>query len=151
MAPKMSFPFESTAFSVRRASWECDQSALRDVRTLVFLKELAVSPDQEWDQDDANAIHLLAVDAESRPIGTARLTDIGQIGRVAVLPPWRNRGVGSALVHEILAIASEPGRPLPFLNAQISAMPLYLRCGFVTVGREFLEAGILHHRMVLRR
>lgn len=108
MTPKMSFPFESTAFSVRRASWECDQSALRDVRTLVSLKELAVSPEQEWDQDDAKAVHLLAVDAGSRPIGTARLTDIAQIGRVAVLPRWRNRSVGSAWCTRYWPLPADP-------------------------------------------
>jgi len=39
------------------------------------------------------------------------------------------------------------------LNAQIQAVPFYTRFGFVPVGSEFVEAGIMHLAMIcdLRR
>jgi len=145
----MSSHAEPPAFSVRRARWDTDRSALRSVRTLVFVQEQAVPQDLEWDSDDVNAVHLLAVDAENLPIGTARLLATGQIGRMAVVPFWRNQGVGSALLRKTIEIAREPGRPAPFLNAQISALRFYLRRGFEPVGEQFEEAGIPHRQMIL--
>lgn len=140
---------EAETFSVRRADWIKDRNALGNVRTLVFIEEQGVPKNLEWDDADAHAVHLLAEDASSRPIGTARLLVTGQIGRMAVLPQWRKRGVGSALLCEILEIACEPGRPIPFLNAQVSALPFYLRRGFESMGEQFDEAGIPHRRMIL--
>ncbi len=144
----MSLRPEPNPFSVRLADWERDHRALRQVRTLVFIEEQSVPEDLEWDRDDADAVHLLAVDAASWPIGTARLIATGQIGRMAVLPEWRNRGVGSTLLREILDIAREPGRPAPFLNAQVSALHFYLGMGFEQMGERFEEAGIPHQRMI---
>lgn len=145
----MSSYAEPAPFSVRRVDWEHDQGALRHIRTLVFIEEQAVPKDLEWDCEDADAVHLLAVDSAAQPIGTVRLLATGQIGRMAVLPRWRNRGVGSALLREILNIALRPGRPPPFLNAQISALPFYLNLGFEPVGEQFEEAAIPHRRMAL--
>jgi predicted GNAT family N-acyltransferase len=137
-------------FSVRRADWSRDADALRSVRTRVFVDEQAVPEALEWDGADERAVHLLAVDAESRPIGTTRLLASGQIGRMAVLPAWRRRGVGSALLRETLLAARKTGLPPPFLNAQTSALSFYARMGFVPVGAQFAEAGIPHRRMVFR-
>jgi predicted GNAT family N-acyltransferase len=136
------------AFSIRRADWVLDGDALRRIRTRVFVEEQSVPADLEWDREDPDAVHLVAVDARARPIGTARLLATGQIGRMAVLPQWRGRGVGRALLRGILEIAHESGRPDPFLNAQVSALPFYLRMGFETDGVQFDEAGIPHRRMV---
>ena len=141
---------ESNPFSVYRADWDKDRPALQYIRALVFVHEQGISSELEWDQDDVRAIHLLAVDAASHPIGTARLTDKGQIGRMAVLPAWRRRGVGRALLNELLRVARELNQTSPFLNAQIGAMPFYLRSGFQKDGEEHMEAGLPHRRMILR-
>lgn len=144
----MSFSPDPPEFSVVRAEWDRDGPALKDVRHRVFVDEQQVPEDLEWDGEDENAVHLLARDAAGKAIGTARLLATGQIGRMAVLPEWRRRGVGSALLREILAIAGESGRPRPFLNAQVSALGFYARLGFRAVGAELEEAGIPHRRMV---
>ena len=135
---------------MRRADWVRDGDALRLVRTLVFVEEQSVPSELEWDDDDTRAIHLLAEDDASQPIGTARLLDTGQIGRMAVLPEWRDRKVGSALLHDALDIARTSNYPVAFLNAQVSALPFYQRMGFEPVGEQFDEAGIPHRRMILR-
>jgi predicted GNAT family N-acyltransferase len=136
---------------VRRADWSCDQDVLRRIRIRVFVQEQAVPEGLEWDGKDQGAVHLLALQGSGRPIGTARLLSTGQIGRMAVLPEWRGRGVGRTLLRELLAIAAAGDYPDVFLNAQTSALPFYLGAGFVPVGEEFEEAGIPHRRMILRR
>ncbi len=136
-------------FVVRLADWDQDRSELGRLRHRVFVVEQGVPEELEWDGEDACAVHLLALDRASRPIGVARLLPTGQIGRMAVLPEWRARGVGSALLREILRIARDQGHPSPFLNAQTTALGFYRRMGFIPVGEEFQEAGIPHRRMIL--
>lgn len=147
----MSSAPDPQAYLVRRADWASDREALRLVRLSVFVQEQAVPEELEWDGEDNGALHILALDGSGRPIGTARLMPTGQIGRMAVLQNWRGRGVGSALLRELLAMAFDGSYPDPFLNAQISALPFYLHAGFVPIGDEFEEAGIRHRRMVFFR
>lgn len=141
---------DSTSFGIRQASWGNDRTALALVRERVFVDEQSVPLELEWDGADERAEHLLAFDADQRPIGTARVLASGQIGRMAVLAPWRGRGVGTALLREALRIALQPGRPQPFLHAQSSAYGFYLAQGFRPEGLELYEAGIPHRLMVFR-
>lgn len=139
------------AFTIRQADWPQERSLLRAVREPVFVMEQGVPLDMEWDDDDLMAYHLLALDSRQRPIGTARLLGSGQIGRMAVLPEWRGRGVGRALLERLLQQAASHGMQHIFLFAQISAEPFYAKAGFTPVGEVFEEAGILHRKMELQR
>ena len=80
-------------------------------------------------------------------IGCGRLLPDGHIGRLAVLPAWRGRDVGSALLGQLVDLARARGHARVILNSQTQAMPFYARHGFVAVGDEYLEAGIPHRTM----
>jgi len=134
-------------FSVRRASWHGDGDALRDIRRTVFVVEQRVPEALEWDDADALSQHALALDAYGNAIGCGRLLPDGHIGRVAVLPPWRGRGVGAALLALLTDAARSTGHRRAILNAQVDAIPFYARYGFVVTGDEFEEAGIMHRAM----
>jgi predicted GNAT family N-acyltransferase len=136
-------------FSIRPADWPQDQFALRSVRMQVFVREQQVPEELEWDGQDATALHLIAESGDGEIIGTARLLPSGQIGRMAVLPRWRRRGVGTGLLLQLLRIAAEHSYPPPFLNAQTAVLPFYGGLGFAPEGDIFEEAGIPHQRMVL--
>ena len=138
---------EQAPFSIRIVHWPQDQALLRRVRQRVFIEEQRVPEALEWDGTDDAALHLLALDETGRPIGTARLLPNGQIGRMAVLQPWRRRGVGSALLRRLLDEAAQGDWPELFLNAQLTALPFYIRHGFSPAGEVFAEAGIPHRRM----
>jgi predicted GNAT family N-acyltransferase len=109
--------------------------------------EQGVPLDLEWDGIDAECAHVLAYNDDNLAIGTGRLLPDGHIGRMAVSEPWRHRGVGSALLRELMAIAKERGMQEVVLNAQIQASAFYERHGFVAEGESFLDAGIPHLRM----
>ncbi len=138
-------------FTIREAAWPEDRTLLRQVREPVFVEEQGVPLEMEWDDDDIMAYHLIALDRQQRPIGTARLLGSGQIGRMAVLPDWRRRGVGHALLSGLLARAEAVGPPKLFLHAQTAAEGFYAKAGFTPVGKVFLEADIPHRKMVLQR
>jgi len=138
-------------FTIRQAHWPDDRALLRRVREPVFVEEQGVPLEMEWDDDDIMAYHLIALDGEQRPIGTARLLGSGQIGRMAVVPDWRRRGVGRALLSRLLERAEAVGPQKLFLHAQTEAEGFYAKAGFTPVGKVFLEADIPHRKMVLLR
>lgn len=84
------------------------------------------------------------------PIGCGRLLPEGKIGRMAVLPEWRNRGIGRAMLQTLLAAAREQGMTEVALSAQVSAIPFYEKAGFSVCSDVYLDAGIPHRDMLLR-
>lgn len=134
-------------FAVRTADWAADGGRLQDVRHAVFVVEQGVPVELEWDGLDAHCMHLLAEDAAGRPIGCARLLPDGHVGRMAVLHPWRGRGVGRALLQAALARAALAGFTVVRLNAQVHALDFYRREGFEASGDVFSDAGIPHRAM----
>ncbi|MFC4526538.1 GNAT family N-acetyltransferase [Dyella halodurans] len=138
-------------FHVESADWarasECQ--ALCDLRREVFLVEHRLPEALERDELDTVSVHLLARDGQGEAIGCARLTPQGKIGRVAVRQPWRNQGVGAALLRELVTRARTQGQTQVTLDAQIAAIAFYQREGFVAVGDRFEDAGLIHQTMRL--
>jgi predicted GNAT family N-acyltransferase len=129
--------------------WEEAESALRAIRTIVFIHEQHVPEAMEWDEFDIISVHLLARDAAGQPVGTARLLPDGHIGRMAVLKEWRGQGFGSAMLRKLLQELTRRHQQKAQLNAQTSAVPFYEKFGFRVLGEEFMEAGIPHVKMTL--
>ena len=132
--------------SIRPADWSIDREILRAIREEVFIREQSVPPELEWDEFDAQSRHVIAM-SNGVPVGAGRLLPDGHIGRMAVLRESRGQGAGSALLTSLMEIARELGMRRVLLNAQVHAMPFYLRHGFRAHGEEFMDAGIPHRRM----
>lgn len=137
----------SSNFSIEEVSWQTAESELRHIRTSVFIQEQQVPEELEWDGLDADCRHVLARSAQDEAIGTARLLADGHIGRMAVMAPWRGKGVGTALLAKLLEMAQHEGLHMVKLAAQIQAIPFYERLGFVADGDVFMDAGIPHRNM----
>lgn len=134
-------------FHVEPVEYESALPDLRSVRETVFVQEQNVPLDMEWDELDPLCRHVLARDAEGRPIGTGRLTPEHSIGRMAVLADWRGRGVGNALLLALIEEARRAGWRKVSLHAQVSAIGFYVRHGFLPYDAPFVEAGIDHQSM----
>lgn len=132
---------------VRVADWQKDNADIRRIRESVFIAEQNVPPELEWDADDNIAVHFLAFEGDYA-IGTARLLQDGQIGRVSVLKDWRGLKVGDALMQAAIAEAQNRDLRQQKLTAQVHATAFYERLGFKVVSEEFLEAGLPHVDMV---
>ncbi|MEM7705092.1 MAG: GNAT family N-acetyltransferase [Pseudomonadota bacterium] len=131
-------------YFVEPATWRFDESAIRAVRTEVFIVEQQVPEDEEWDDDDPTAQHFLALDQTGSAIGTARLTRDGRIGRVAVLKYWRRKKVGDALLRAAVEAGSLQHLGELRLAAQTYATGFYQRHGFEPYGEIFQDVGIDH-------
>lgn len=137
-------------FRVRAADPVGDHAAFRHVRETVFVQEQGVPRAIEADALDPECFHVLAEDAQGRPIGTGRVSPERRIGRMAVLPAWRGHGVGTAMLLALVRHACDAGWPDVSLHSQASAIGFYRRLGFVATGPRFMEAGIEHQSMRLR-
>ncbi|HEU0307592.1 MAG TPA: GNAT family N-acetyltransferase [Lysobacter sp.] len=135
------------AFTVACVDYETALPQLRAVREAVFVQEQGVPVELEWDELDPLCHHVIALDAEGKPMGTGRLTPEHKIGRMAVLADWRGRGVGDALLLALIDKARELGWHDLSLHAQVSAIGFYARHGFLPYGERFVEAGIDHQSM----
>ena len=131
---------------IKRVDWASEQAALSSLRRVVFIDEQAVPEALEWDNKDEVSAHFLAY-LGSEAVGTARLTTEGQIGRMAVLKPYRNQGIASALLSTVLDYATQLGLEQVFMYAQADVVPLYEKFGFLKRGGVFLEADIKHQEM----
>jgi predicted GNAT family N-acyltransferase len=130
--------------TVRIADFAADEPALRSVRFAVFVDEQRVPADVEIDDRDPLCVHVLALDGDV-PVGTGRV-DI-EIGRVAVVPGMRRRGVGTLVMERLHAIAAELGLARVWCHAQTAALPFYEGLGYRATGSIFDEADIPHVRM----
>jgi predicted GNAT family N-acyltransferase len=135
--------------TIETVAWQGPEGEAGMIRRHVFIEEQNVPEAIEWDELDAVSTHFIARDDGGRAIGCARLTPDGRIGRMAVLPAWRGKGVGSGLLHEAFQEAAKCGPREVVLHAQTRAASFYARRGFEQVGEEFMEAGIPH--VVMRR
>lgn len=126
--------------------WQEHSESLSRVRREVFIEEQGVPREMEWDGLDLTAIHFLATDKNGLPVATARLQNNGKVGRMAVLKAWRQRGVGTAMMRQVIETAGQQQQPL-YLHAQLSAESFYRQFGFQRVGEPFDEAGIPHVHM----
>ena len=131
---------------VRIADWTEDKEQLSTIRRQVFIIEQQVPEELEWDEFDETATHFIA-SIDGDVVGTARLKTDGQIGRMAVLKPFRNRGIGSRLLKLAQDIAQDRHYRKLYLHAQVEAIPFYEKHGFSTEGDVFYEANIPHRGM----
>ena len=135
-------------FYIKEVSWSTDEVALRQIREQVFVVEQAVPASLEWDEHDANAIHLLALDNRGQPVGCARILD-NRIGRMAVTKENRGYGLGKALLKKAIGLCQEKKMNKIQLSAQAYAITFYEKSGFVVMSEPYLDANIWHVDMQL--
>jgi predicted GNAT family N-acyltransferase len=126
--------------------WQRARAHAARIRFAVFVEEQGVPRELELDKRDEDCEHAVAF-AGGSAVATARLLPDGHIGRMAVLKPWRGRGVGSAILARLVERARERGDKEVILSAQVHATAFYRAHGFVEEGAEYLEAGIPHRDM----
>ena len=119
------------------------------LRERVFCGEQGVDLVAERDGLDAEAIHVVYID-NGVVIGTCRVLvrdGVGRLGRMAVEPAARGRGIGGELLEVAEEAARNAGATRMRLHAQIAARSLYARAGYEQVGDSFDEEGIEHVTM----
>ena len=118
------------------------------IRKTVFVEEQNCPPELEWEFEDESTHFLARVDGQPAGAARWRKTDRGyKLERFAVLKEFRGYGVGATLVGTVIADLPTDADYI-YLNAQVTAVGLYEKFGFVKEGEQFDEAGIQHYKMV---
>ena len=141
-----------TAPEIRLVAGNRERDAALALRHRVFCEEQGVALDLEADGRDGEALQVVAV-SDGAVVGTCRLVLDGgtaKLGRMAVEPAARGRGIGAALLAAAEREARAAGADRIALHAQAHARELYARAGFAERGEVFEEAGIEHVLMEKR-
>ena len=120
------------------------------VRTQVFVHEQNVPEEEEIDHLEEESIHFLVTDEEGNPAGAGRFRVVdeeGKVERICVMPEFRSKGVGKALMNAIEQYGLTKHIKTFKLNAQNQAIPFYEKLGYSVTSDEFMDAGIPHHTM----
>ncbi len=136
------------SLQVQKVNHPEDLDKVFAIRKIVFVEEQHCPPELEWEHEE-ESVHFLAT-INGQPCGACRWrkTDKGyKLERFAVLKEFRGQGVGRALIAEALSDLPNDADYV-YLNAQLDAMSLYAKFGFVAEGEQFEEAGIQHFKMV---
>ncbi|WP_199121496.1 GNAT family N-acetyltransferase [Pedobacter sp. ASV28] len=133
---------------VIKASTKEELEKVFAIRKFVFVDEQHCPPELEWANEE-ESVHFLAL-LDHQPCGACRwrkTADGYKLERFAVLKDFRGKGVGRALIATTLDDLPNDAHYI-YLNAQLDAVSLYAKFGFVAEGEHFEEAGIQHVKMV---
>ncbi|MFM9993248.1 MAG: YbgC/FadM family acyl-CoA thioesterase [Burkholderiaceae bacterium] len=143
-----------SSLQLRVGDWTSMKKMAVSIRTQVFVEEQKISQEEEWDEWDDGAVHVVACNGMGFPIATGRLLQpsprVAQIGRMAVIERMRGQQFGDIILQKIVSLARDRGDQEAVLHAQLSAKNFYRRQGFQRRGDVFLEAGIEHIEMSLK-
>lgn len=129
--------------------WADLELPLKQVRTEVFIEEQHVPASIEWDELDAEAIHLLALDEKKQPVGCARILKHGRVGRMAVAKRRRGSGLGNVLLEKAIEVCRRLNMSKINISSQTHAIKFYEKAGFVVTSEAYIDANIWHVDMEL--
>ncbi len=113
------------------------------VRKAVFVDEMGIDPQIDFDEFDIDAAHFL-IDLNGQPIATARWreTDKGvKIERLAVIKEYRSQGFGQLLLrHVVLDVL--PSKKTIYLHSPTDLVDFFIWHGFEPTGEKVEELGL---------
>ena len=92
-------------------------------------------------------IHVSRSEDKSASAESSSETLEAQFRKVAVAPEWRGRGIGSKLVEQAGAVASDAAAQSLWCDARTSALSFYERLGMRTEGSSFMRKGVEYVKM----
>ena len=103
-------------------------------------------------QDEATAIHVMAVNKDEKVLGVARMHESearqGQVRCVAVATDQQGKGVGKLIMSYLEMVATEKAWREMVLEARENAVPFYESLGYSIIEKSYLLFGeIQHYRM----
>ena len=123
----------------------------RELRNKILLRPIGV-PDFGWEMHDKGSWHFVALE-NNNVVGCVVLTPLNkmktkaQLMQMAVDAPLQGKGIGKALVKELLKFSSENSIKEIEIHSRADVVPFYEDLGFKVFGDPFEEVGIAHRYM----
>lgn len=126
--------------------------SIENIRRTVFIEGLSISEEEEFDEFDEVSVHLV-IYIDDIPVATGRIWHDNKevkVGRLAVLKSFRGIGIGDLALRLLLIKTFRTTNEI-VINARLHLKDFYSKFGFRAVGEEFIEAGLPHIRMTLKK
>lgn len=158
-----SAPAELASLAVRALPVVCraveDAEELRihfEIREAVFVREqgLFQPSDRDAQDQDPSTVHVLGLKGKVAG-GTVRLYPLDRCGlwkgdRLAVLPEFRQSGMGAELVRFAVGSAARRGGKVMVAYIQLPNVPFFEQLGWEPLGEPCQYVGRLHQKMAIR-
>jgi GNAT superfamily N-acetyltransferase len=131
-------------FDTTEAEWLADGKILKKLREQVLVRELGLPAELITDKTDEACLHWHAQSLEGQTIGVVRMDLEGHISRLAVLPEYRGRGVGRALLEAALAKATRFGLSRVWTEVLTPQARLYSDAGFAPEATPYMAHSLEH-------
>ena len=121
---------------VIRVTEEWQRAGVHYVRTEGMVKDFSLTLEGEFEADTPESLYVLALD-ENLPVSTCRLRIIeqggelvGKIERVATIPDYRSKGIGSLVISEAENWLKELCVKRVLINSRKAAVRFYEKLGY---------------------
>ena len=122
-----------------------------NIRHEVFVIGQNCPEEIEWEFEEESTHFLVFDNKEAVATARHRETNNGyKLERFAVLESKRGNGYGHIVLKAILEDLSNFKESI-YMHAQLDVIPFYEKMGFEKEGDLFIEANIMHYKMILKR
>ena len=137
---------------VEYGSLEYQQAA--QLRYRLFYQEHSIPFESIFDPQEKQNLHLVIITkTQNQILAYGRLdrksSDEFQICQMVVEPEYQRQGLGTLILEELTKVATNNGASLVILNARVTKVQFYQRCGFEPIGEVFASSstGVPHIKM----
>ena len=130
-----------------RVTKECERAGAYYVRIQAMMRKYQIPLEAEVDEKDGPSCHYILAKDDIYPVATCRWFSVGdaadgvaEIGRVVVLPEYRGKHLGQAVVAEAEKWMREAGIKKVEISSRVDAADFYEKMGY-----RFNENGKPHH------
>lgn len=127
---------------VIRATKTWQQAGAYYVRIQAMAKQYHITLREEFDEHDGPDTDYIVLLDEEFPVATCRIYELDSnsvmIGRVVVLPEYRNQGLGSYVIQEAELWIREQGYKTVVLESRDVAVGFYKKLGYAVVSDQII-------------
>lgn len=144
-----------------------DLEEVTHIRKKVFVEELGIAKDTEFDEEDKEAIHAIAYFQRNQKdmeqavnipekiaVATGRIIYDGEeckIDKVAVLKEYRGKSYGDFIVRLLINKAFNCGAKRVTLNTQLESINFFRKIGFQQEDDEINQGGEVLYKMKIEK
>ena len=128
-----------------------DLGMVRTIRTMIFNKELGISLNDIFDNDDQK-LEQFFIMKNNDIVGTFRLrteNNSYKIERMEFLSEFRSKGFGKVALEEIMMYSMKMNKSKIILDSIYAIRDFYTKSGFIQTGNVYSKVGIPHVKMFI--
>ena len=129
---------------VLRAEEEWQRAGAYSVRIEGMNRQHHISLREEFDEHDGDECKYIVLLDDTYPIATCRFYELDErsvlLGRVVVLPEYREKHLGSKVISEAEKWIKEIGYSEIFIDSRIGAVGFYEKLGYSTVDDKIINS-----------